>query len=247
MFTRNQIEEIRRKLQFDGVRDTEFPQTEHLTSNDIISVVQSGVNKKMSLNTFARLIGNYGLSDFIIASKNGEYKTLEQVIKETTELNRKPGQVVTFLDEEIEGWAIWQFKGKSKAEWFDLTKWDNILAKVDNHFKGLFLNEKLLFHNIKLPTPGDFAFVGVDLKEAMLWCCDKYGHWYETNCPALSFADKFEAVYSEDYVTAAVLKEATVDRAVKDSLGNTIHDTYITREQLQSLINRIDELEKKVK
>ena len=238
MFTSSQIEEIRKKLQLEGRKDTSFPLVDPLEGNETIAIVQQGQNKQLGLKTLIEKIGIYTLSDFINLSKSSENSyTLEEAIKLVQPINRKAGQIITFMDSNTEGWAIYQFKGNSATEWLNPELWDNILAKVDNHFKGWYFNNLLLNKHYPRPLVGDFAFIGETLEDAIVYACVKYGEWYNTKCPALVFANKFDAVYSKDFGEfTSIMDETYADRATKDSLGRVIHDTYITSEGLANFI-----------
>ena len=86
---------------------------------------------------------------------------------------------------------------------------------------------------------GDYAFVGETLEDAVVYVCMKYGEWYNTKRPAMVFADKFEAVYSKDFGEFEyIIDETYAYRATKDSLGRVIHDTYVTEENLISIISK---------
>ena len=133
MFTCNQIEEIKRKLQLIGRKDTSFPLAEPLNGNEIIAIVQQGQNKQLGLKTLIEKIGKYTTSDFINLSKYSEDSyTLGEAIKLVEPVNRRAGQVITFMDSSTGKWAIYQFKGNTASEWLNLQLWDNILAVVDN-------------------------------------------------------------------------------------------------------------------
>lgn len=133
MFTCNQIEEIKRKLQLIGRKDTSFPLAEPLNGNEIIAIVQQGQNKQLGLKTLIEKIGTYTTSDFTNLSKYSEDSyTLREAIKLVEPVNRRAGQVITFMDSSTGKWAIYQFKGSTASEWLNLQLWDNILAVVDN-------------------------------------------------------------------------------------------------------------------
>ena len=133
MFTCNQIEEIKRKLQLTGRKDTSFPLAEPLNGNEIIAIVQQGQNKQLGLKTLIEKIGKYTTSDFTNLSKYSEDSyTLGEAIKLVEPVNRRAGQVITFMDSSTGKWAIYQFKGSTASEWLNLQLWDNILAVVDN-------------------------------------------------------------------------------------------------------------------
>lgn len=133
MFTCNQIEEIKRKLQLIGRKDTSFPLADPLNGNEIIAIVQQGQNKQLGLKTLIEKIGIYTTSDFTNLSKySGDSYTLGEAIKLVEPVNRRAGQVITFMDSSTGKWAIYQFKGSTASEWLNLQLWDNILAVVDN-------------------------------------------------------------------------------------------------------------------
>lgn len=133
MFTCNQIEEIKRKLQLIGRKDTSFPLADPLNGNEIIAIVQQGQNKQLGLKTLIEKIGKYTTSDFTNLSKYSEDSyTLGEAIKLVEPVNRRAGQVITFMDSSTGKWAIYQFKGSTASEWLNLQLWDNILAVVDN-------------------------------------------------------------------------------------------------------------------
>ena len=59
MFTTNQIEEIRQRLHLEGAKDTSFPDASAIKGNEILALVQEGVNKKMTMKEFARYVKKY--------------------------------------------------------------------------------------------------------------------------------------------------------------------------------------------
>lgn len=237
-FTEEDYRKIERWLQQRTIKDTQFSEATPLTGSELLSIVQQGYNRKISLKSFIQCIGDYTISDFInLSESDHDYHTLDWVIRQVNPVNRKVGQVITFMNSKTGGWSIYQFKGTTVNEWFNLELWDDILAKVDNHFKGWFLNDCLLNKYILRPNVGDFVFIGPTLEDAVIYACIKYGEWYETKQPALKFADKFDAVNSKDFDEFdAIIEETHADRATKDALGNIIHDTYITREALNNAI-----------
>ena len=59
MLTTTQIEEIRRRLQIEGSKDTSFENAKALNGNEILALVQEGINKKMSTRDFAKFIAKF--------------------------------------------------------------------------------------------------------------------------------------------------------------------------------------------
>ncbi len=49
MFTKEQIYEISKRLSELGIKDTDMEETDKISSDDIIAIVQDGVNKKASI------------------------------------------------------------------------------------------------------------------------------------------------------------------------------------------------------
>lgn len=234
MFTSNQIEEIRKKLQLGGVKDTQFPQAEALKGDEILTIVQNRLNRQLSLKDFIEKIGVYTFSDFLNISKSSEDSyTLEEAIALVSPISRKAGQVITFMDSSTGDWAIYQFKGKTASEWFNTELWDNILAKVDSHFKGWFLNECLLNTYYPRPMVGDFAFIGNTLEEGIVYMCIKYGEWYNTKKKALDFVDKWlqDNIPSivEEYIKNNEIKiDINVDDALSTESTNPVQNKIIT-------------------
>lgn len=198
MFTSNQIEEIRKKLQLGGTKDTQFPLAGSLKGNETIAIVQQGINKQLGLKTLLESVTKWSVSDFLNISKSNEDSySLEEVLRLIAPINRKAGQVITFKDRMLGTWSIYQFKGESAEDWFNLEYWDDILAKVDNHFKGLILNDCILNETYPRPMVGDFAFVGSTLEEAVLYTCYNYGHWHNTEETALDINEELKNVVEE--------------------------------------------------
>lgn len=56
MFTKEQIYEISKRLSELGIKDTNMEETDKISSNDIIAIVQDGVNKKASIGKVLSLV-----------------------------------------------------------------------------------------------------------------------------------------------------------------------------------------------
>lgn len=119
MFTRDQIEEIKKKLIMLGTKDTQFPDAHKLNGEEIIAIVQDGENKKIPLSSIIN-------DDFINVSKDTtEILTLSTAVSKIDINNRKLGQVITFKD-SANSWAIRQFTGSSLDNWNDVSLWKSI-------------------------------------------------------------------------------------------------------------------------
>lgn len=121
-FTREDILKIQQALFKVSVKDSELPNAESVTPNDIISIVQNGKNKKIKIVDFLDL----GDKDIInISNKYDEhYISLSEAINLVPELQRKDGLFITFQD--VNGnWQFYQFRG-TLEEFSEEDKWYNL-------------------------------------------------------------------------------------------------------------------------
>lgn len=56
MFTKEQIYEISKRLSELGIKDTDMEETDKISSDGIIAIVQDGVNKKASIGKVLSLV-----------------------------------------------------------------------------------------------------------------------------------------------------------------------------------------------
>lgn len=175
--------------------------------------------------------------------------TLETAIATININDKRPGLILGFYginptnqDGKAE-WFLYQFNSDTIDDWNKLDCWISIYDNIDK-FKGYFLNECLLVNSVPYPEVGDYAFVGDTMEDAILYVCIEKGNWKNTNTLAFAFANKYKAVHSRDFGEFKTkLNETYADRATKDSLGNVIHESYVTKEELSNFINnKIDEL-----
>lgn len=124
-FTREDILKIQQALFKVSVKDSELPNAESVTPNDIISIVQNGKNKKIKIVDFLEQI-SLGDKDIInISNKYDEhYISLSEAINLVPELQRREGLFITFQD--VNGnWQFYQFKG-TLEEFSEEDKWFNL-------------------------------------------------------------------------------------------------------------------------
>ena len=124
-FTREDILKIQQALFKISVKDSELPNAEPVTPNDIISIVQNGKNKKIKIVDFLEQI-SLGDKDIInISNKYDEhYISLSEAINLVPELQRKEGLFITFQD--VNGnWQFYQFRG-TLEEFSEEDKWFNL-------------------------------------------------------------------------------------------------------------------------
>ena len=124
-FTQEDYKKIENWLSKKSVKDSDFQEALPLNGEEIITVVQSGHNKKVKIREFIDKIYKYNGSDFtnITNIYKVENITLEEAINFIPAVNRKKGQVITFLNTDG-NWEIYQFVGELK-QWNNLNFWNN--------------------------------------------------------------------------------------------------------------------------
>lgn len=124
-FTQEDYKKIENWLSKKSVKDSDFQEALPLNGEEIITVVQSGHNKKVKIREFIDKIYKYNGSDF--TNITNIYKvgniTLEEAINFIPAVNRKKGQVITFLNTDG-NWEIYQFVGELN-QWNNLNFWNN--------------------------------------------------------------------------------------------------------------------------
>ena len=124
-FTQEDYKKIENWLSKKSVKDSDFQEALPLNGEEIITVVQSGHNKKVNIREFIDKIYKYNGSDFtnITNIYKVENITLEEAINFIPIVNRKKGQVITFLNTDG-NWEIYQFIGELN-QWNNLNFWNN--------------------------------------------------------------------------------------------------------------------------
>lgn len=134
-FTREDILKIQKALLQLGVKDSELPNAESVTYNDILSIVQDDKNKKIKIKDFFNQISLWKKESFINITDTYDkyYITLTEAINTVPILQRKDGLVITFQDSSGT-WKIYQFRGNiteflNEEKWFDLYDYRNYIVK----------------------------------------------------------------------------------------------------------------------
>lgn len=124
-FTREDILKIQQALFKVSVKDSELPNAEPVTLEDIISIVQKGKNKKIKIVDFLEQTSLRYKDIINISNKYDEhYISLSEAINLVPELQRKEGLFITFQD--VNGnWQFYQFKG-TLEEFSEEDKWFNL-------------------------------------------------------------------------------------------------------------------------
>ena len=58
MFTKEQIYEISKRLSELGIKDTDMEEVDKISSDDVIAIVQNGVNKNASIKKVLSSVGS---------------------------------------------------------------------------------------------------------------------------------------------------------------------------------------------
>lgn len=124
-FTQEDYKKIENWLSKKSVKDSDFQEALPLNGEEIITVVQSGHNKKVNIREFISKLYKYNGSDFtnITNIYKVENITLGEAINFIPAVNRKKGQVITFLNTDG-NWEIYQFIGELN-QWNNLNFWNN--------------------------------------------------------------------------------------------------------------------------
>ena len=135
MFTRDQIEEIKKKLVAFGTKDTQLLDAHKLDGNEIVAIVQDGENRKIPLSSIIGMLSDISVTpndDFINVSKDTTViLTLDTAVSKVDINNRKLGQVITFRDSST-SWATYQFTGSSLNDWSTASLWKSIAGSGES-------------------------------------------------------------------------------------------------------------------
>ena len=113
------------------------------------------------------------------------YETLEEAVATILPINRRAGATLSFynlnsdrLDRQAE-FELWQFNSTDLANWENRDYWNNVYYNW-NVFVGWYIGTDALKNHIKLPTVGQYAYVGSNLNDAVLYQCRTNGIWTNT-------------------------------------------------------------------
>ena len=113
------------------------------------------------------------------------YESLEEAVATILPINRRAGATLSFynlnsdrLDRQAE-FELWQFNSTDLANWENKDYWNNIYYNW-NVFAGWYIGADALKNHVKLPTVGQYAYVGSNLNDAILYQCRTNGTWTNT-------------------------------------------------------------------
>lgn len=113
------------------------------------------------------------------------YESLEEAVATILPINRRVGATLSFynlntdrLDRQAE-FELWQFNSTDLANWENKNYWNNIYYNW-NVFVGWYIGADALNNHVKIPTVGQYAYVGSNLNDAVLYQCRTNGTWTNT-------------------------------------------------------------------
>lgn len=114
------------------------------------------------------------------------YEGIEEAVATVLPINRRAGATLSFynlntyrLDRQAE-FELWQFNSTDLANWENKDYWNNIYYNW-NVFVGWYIGDDALKNHVKLPTVGQYAYVGSNLNNAVLYQCRTNGTWTNTS------------------------------------------------------------------
>lgn len=113
------------------------------------------------------------------------YESLEEAVTSIFPINRRVGATLSFynlnsdrLDRQAE-FELWQFNSTDLANWENKDYWNNIYYNW-NVFAGWYIDADALNDHVEIPNVGQYAYVGSDLNDAILYQCRTNGTWTNT-------------------------------------------------------------------
>ena len=113
------------------------------------------------------------------------YESLEEAVATILPINRRAGATLSFYnlnsdrpDRQSE-FELWQFNSTDLANWENRDYWNNIYYNW-NVFAGWYVGADALKNHVKIPNVGQYAYVGTNLNDALLYQCRTNGVWTNT-------------------------------------------------------------------
>lgn len=113
------------------------------------------------------------------------YESIEEAIATIVPINRRAGATLSFfnlnddrLDRQAE-FELWQFNSTDLANWENKDYWNNIYYNW-NVFVGWYIGADALKNHVETPNVGQYAYVGSNLNDAILYQCRTNGTWTNT-------------------------------------------------------------------
>lgn len=126
------------------------------------------------------------------------YENIEEAIATIVPVNRKAGATLSFynlnsdrLDRQAE-FELWQFNSTDLANWENKDYWNNIYYNW-NVFAGWYIDANALTNHVETPNVGQYAYVGSNLNDAILYQCRTNDTWTNTGIKVRNYISVVEA------------------------------------------------------
>lgn len=170
------------------------------------------------------------------------YESIEEAIATIVPINRKAGATLSFynlnsdrLDRQAE-FELWQFNSTDLANWENKDYWNNIYYNW-NVFAGWYVDADALTNHVKIPNVGQYAYVGTNLNDALLYQCRTNGTWTNTG------------IKVRNYISVVVSGNITIGENgnwFSDGEDTGIPATPAVDEQLDNIIAKHESLSRTV-
>lgn len=188
-------------------------------------------------------VSGYADNNFINLTAENEngtitaFESLEEAIATILPINRRAGATLSFynlnsdrLDRQAE-FELWQFNSTDLANWENKDYWNNIYYNW-NVFVGWYIGVDALNNHVKLPTVGQYAYVGSNLNDAILYQCRTNGTWTNTG------------IKVRNYISVVVSGNVTIGENgnwFSDGKDTGIPATPAVDEQLDDIIMQLQQ------
>lgn len=223
------ILEFKKLLATGGVRDTDLKEAPTLNGDEVLAIVQDNIQVRTTVEDLLSLAN----TSFITAPMRvNTLDKLQQFFNALTPSGGKRlGAVVSYYDRESDAWEVVRYIGKTtNKEEVNLTSNWEWFTTGGNSFKGLYRTYDELRQAVKNPKIGDHAFVGSTLDESILYKANSLSFWEATGKVFKEYLKKTEGIIASPINgNDIIIPHTIVDKAINDSEGNKIIDTYVNK------------------
>lgn len=188
-------------------------------------------------------VSGYADNNFINLTTENEngtitaFESIGEAIAAILPINRRAGATLSFynlnsdrLDRQAE-FELWQFNSTDLANWENKDYWNNIYYNW-NVFAGWYVSVDSLENHVKIPNVGQYAYVGSNLNDAILYQCRTNGTWINTG------------IKIRNYVSVVVSGNVTIGENgnwFSDGKDTGIPATPTVDEQLDDIIIQLQQ------
>ena len=193
-------------------------------------------------------VSGYADNNFINLTAENEngtitaYESLEEAVATIFPINRRVGATLSFynlnsdrLDRQAE-FELWQFNSTDLANWENKDYWNNIYYNW-NVFAGWYIDADALNNHVEIPNVGQYAYVGSNLNDALLYQCRTNGTWTNTG------------IKVRNYISVVVSGNITIGENgnwFSDGEDTGIPATPSVDEQIDNIITKHESLSRTV-